>query len=137
VEDLLARVLENLLGRVSGPMSFRMILQPAMATLLAVRAGLKDAREGRPAYFWTILSDPVQRAGLLREGWKAIARVFFLAIMMDAIYQWIAQRWIYPGEIVVIAIVLAVIPYLLIRGPANRIARRWLRKDQSLPVPRG
>jgi hypothetical protein len=118
-------------------MTFRIILQPAMATLLAVRAGLKDAREGRPAYFWTILSDPVQRADLLREGWKAIARVFFLAIIMDAIYQWIVQRWIYPGEIVIVAILLAVIPYLLIRGPVNRIARRWFRKDESVPMTRG
>ena len=134
MEELLARIWDNLLGRVGGAMTFRIILQPTMAALLALRAGLKDAREGRPAYFWTVLTDPGQRAGLLREGWKAIARVFFLAMIMDAIYQWIVQRWIYPGEIVIVAIVLAVIPYLLIRGPVNRLARRWLRKDESVPV---
>jgi hypothetical protein len=60
---------------------------------------------------------------LIREGWKATARVFVLAIVMDVIYQWIVQKWIYPGETLIVAIVLAVIPYLLIRGPVNRIAR--------------
>lgn len=109
-------------------MTFRIILQPTMAALLAVLAGLKDAREGRPPYLWTLVTDPAQRARLLHEGWKAIARVFVLAIIMDAIYQWIVVRWIYPGEMLIVAILLAVVPYLLIRGPVNRIARRWHRK---------
>jgi hypothetical protein len=96
-----------------------------MGALLAIRAGLKDAREGRPPYFWTILTDSVQRRDLLHEGWKTTARVFFLAVIMDVIFQWIVQRWIYPGEVVAVAIVLAIFPYLLLRGPVNRIARRW------------
>src|SRR5258706_5829668 len=117
----------NLGDRVGGPMTFRLILQPTMAMLLALRAGLKDAREGRPPYLWTILTDPLQRIDLLRAGWRGISRVFVLAVIMDAIYQWIVLRWIYPGEIVLVAIVLAVVPYLLLRGPVNRIARRWQR----------
>ena len=28
-------------------------------------------REGKPPYFWTILTRPEQRVELLREGWKA------------------------------------------------------------------
>ena len=31
-----------------GPMTFRLILQPTLASILAIRAGLKDARESRP-----------------------------------------------------------------------------------------
>jgi len=118
----------NMVGRFGGPMTFRVILQPTMAALLALRGGLKDAREGRPPYFWTILTDSANRAELLREGWKAIARVFVLAVVMDIIYQFIVVRWIYPFETLAIAILLAVVPYLLIRGPVNRIARRWRRK---------
>ena len=125
MDEFLARVWSGLIGRVTGPMTFRLILQPAMGALLAIRAGLKDAREGRRPYFWTILTDSVQRRDLLHEGWKTTARVFFLAVIMDVIFQWIVQRWIYPGEVVVVAIVLAIFPYLLLRGPVNRIARRW------------
>jgi len=130
MEEMLARIWDGLLARVGGPMTFRIILQPTMAALLAIRAGLKDAREGRPPYFWTILSSPEHRADLLREGWKATARVFVLAVVMDIIYQWIVQRWIYPGEVVIVAILLAMVPYLLIRGPVTRIARRWNRASE-------
>ena len=56
------------------------------------------------------------------------------AIIMDAIYQWIVQKWIYPGELIIVAIVLALVPYLLIRGPVNRIARRFMRRDVEQPV---
>ena len=129
MKELLARLWENLGDRVGGPMTFRIILQPAMATLLAVRAGLQDAREGRPPYFWTLLIDPAQRIDLLREGWTAIVRVFVLAVIMDVIYQLIVLRWIYPSEVVIVATLLAVVPYLLIRGPVNRIARRWRGKE--------
>ena len=123
MEEFLTRIWNGLVNRVGGPMTFRIILQPLMATLLGIKAGLRDAREGRPPYLWTILTDPSTRMQLIREGWKATARVFVLAIVMDVIYQWIVQKWIYPGETLIVAIVLAVIPYLLIRGPVNRIAR--------------
>ena len=128
MKDLLARVWENLGNRVGGPMTFRFILQPTMASLLALRAGIKDAREGRPAYFWTLLTDPPQRTLLLREGWTAVARIFVLAVIMDVIYQWIVERWVYPLELLIVAILLAVVPYVLIRGPVNRLVRRWVRQ---------
>lgn len=127
MEDLFTRVWDGLLARVGGPMTFRIILQPAMAALLAIRAGLKDAREGRPPYFWTILTDSEQRADLIRAGWKSTARVFMLAVVMDIIYQFIVQRWIYPGEVLIVASLLALVPYVLIRGPVTRIARGWRR----------
>lgn len=133
MQDMLIRLATDVSDRVGGPMTFRIILQPTMAALLAIRAGLKDAQQGRPPYFWTILTDPSQRADLLHEGWKSIARVFVLAIIMDVIYQLIVLRWIYPFELLLVAILLAVVPYLLIRGPVNRIARRLRAKREATP----
>jgi hypothetical protein len=124
MEDLLARIFENLIDRVSGPMKFRLILQPLMAIIFAIRSGLKDAKEGRPPYFWAIFTDPVNRRDMLRDGWKSVGRIFILAIVIDAIYQFIIFRWFYPVEAILVAAILAFIPYLLIRGPVNRIARR-------------
>src|SRR5215216_2374887 len=128
MRDMLLRGLLNISDRVGGPMTFRVILQPLMAALLATRAGWKDAQTGRPPYFWTILTDPGQRKDLLHEGWKSVARVFVLAIVMDVIYQLIVLQWIYPLELILIAILLAVVPYLLIRGPVNRIVSRLRSK---------
>ena len=132
MRDMLMRALMDVADRVGGPMTFRIILQPTMAALLAVRAGLKDAQQGRPPYFWTILTDPGQRAALLREGWKSVARVFFLAIIMDVIYQVVVLRWVYPFELILVASLLAVVPYVLIRGPVNRIASRVRSKPEAI-----
>src|SRR5215510_8737610 len=131
MKDMIVRGFLNILDRFGGPMTFRVIIQPTMAALLALRAGLRDAREGRPPYLWTLLTDSTQRAALLREGWRGIARVFILAVVMDLIYQLIVLHWIYPLELVVVALLLAVVPYLLIRGPVNRVARRLRRKRES------
>jgi hypothetical protein len=123
MNDILVRIWENLGGRVGGPMSFRLLLQPAVAAVLAIRAGMQDARTGRPPYFWTILSNPADRRDLLREGWKAVAKVFVMAVVIDTVYQVVVFRWVYPFEVVLVAFLLACVPYLLIRGPVNRLMR--------------
>ncbi|HBL23170.1 MAG TPA: hypothetical protein DDZ40_03545 [Deltaproteobacteria bacterium] len=123
MEEWLIRIVDNFLDRVSGPMKFRLILQPLMAIIFAVRSGLRDAKEGRPAYFWAIFTDPHNRREMLRDGWKSVGRIFILAIIIDAVYQIIELHWFYPLEAFIVAIVLAIIPYLLIRGPTNRAAR--------------
>ncbi len=132
VEQLIARFWENLIGRVGGPLTFRLMLQPIMAAILAVRAGLKDAREGNPPYSWAILTDPVARGKLLREGWQAVAKVFVVAVIMDIIYQVIVHQWFYPLETLIVGAILALLPYLLVRGPVNRIARRLRRGNGGL-----
>jgi hypothetical protein len=53
-----------------------------MAAILAIHAGLKDARAGRPAYFWAVFTDPVNRQELLREGWKDVAKIFIIAVII-------------------------------------------------------
>src|SRR5687767_2159011 len=123
MEEMLTRFWENLGARIGGPLTLRLVLQPTMAILFAVRAGLRDAREGRSPYLWSVVTDPAHRGALLREAWKAVAKVFVIAVVIDAIYQYIAVRWFYPGEALIVAFLLAVVPYVLIRGPVSRISR--------------
>jgi hypothetical protein len=68
-------------------MSFRLVLQPAVAAVLAIHAGVQDAKRGDPPYFWTLLMHPDDRRHLLLEGWKAVAKVFVAAIVIDVVYQ--------------------------------------------------
>jgi hypothetical protein len=122
MEEFFARFWNDLAGRITGPMSFRLILQPSVAVVLAIQGGLRDARLGRPPYFWSILTgDSAVRRERLRRGWKAIAKVFCLALVLDTIYQVIVQRWVYPGEALMVAFLLACVPYLLVRGPVTRL----------------
>ena len=114
-------VWEMLIGRIEGPLTLRLVLQPAMATFFALRAGLRDARDGRPAYFWTVFTDPAYRQDLLHQGWKDVRKVFLMAFLLDSIYQGIMFRWIYLGQVLFVAVILAIVPYVLIRGPVNRL----------------
>jgi hypothetical protein len=132
VEDLLSRFFGNLADRLHGPLTFRLLMQPTMAAVLAIRAGVRDARSGRPPYGWAIVSDAGGRRHLLREGWRAIAGVFTVAILVDVAYQLLVLQWVYPLETVTVAFVLAFVPYLLVRGPANRIASRLVHKKDSV-----
>jgi hypothetical protein len=124
MDHLFSREWQDFLGRADGFMTFRLIVQPAVATLLALRAGLMDAREGRTPFGWAVVSDPAHRQYLLRQGWQDVGRVFLLALVLDVIYQVIVLHWVYPGELLVVATLLAIVPYLLVRGLANRIAAR-------------
>jgi hypothetical protein len=128
MEEIFTRVWNNLVDRIGGPLSLRLFLQPTMATIFAIRDGLKDAREGRPAYFWALFTNPEERRDMLRSGWKSVTNVFVLAVVLDAVYQFIVSRWFYPGEALIVAFILAILPYLLIRGPVNRIARILKRR---------
>jgi hypothetical protein len=102
-----------------------------MAMIFAIRDGLKDARTGRPPYFYSIFTDASQRRSMLSEGWRAVAKVFVLAVILDVLFQWIVFNWVYPVEALLVAFLLAFVPYLLMRGPANRIARSLGRVDRK------
>jgi hypothetical protein len=127
-QEFFARVWEMLIGRVDGPFTFRLLIQPTVAAIFAIRPGWRDARENRPPYLWSILTEPATRHDLLRQGLADVGKVFIVAVVLDLTYEAIVYRWVYPGQALIVAAVLAFIPYLLIRGPANRIARRSIRR---------
>ena len=123
MDNVWIRFGSQLIARVSGPMKFRLVLQPLMASFFAIRSGLADAKAGKTPYFWCLLSDPSQRADMLKDGWKSVGRVFILALVLDVIYQLIVLRFVYPGEAIAVAFILAIVPYLIVRGLTTRLAR--------------
>jgi hypothetical protein len=124
LDEIWARFSENLIDRVSGPMRFRLIMQPLMASILAFRSGLADARLGKPPYLWGLFSDPAARGERIRDGWKSVGRVFVLAMVLDVVYQLVVLRFVYPGETLVVSFVLAIVPYVSLRGLVTRLARK-------------
>lgn len=129
--SVLERIWQNLLDRPSGPMAFRIFLQPIMALIAALVDGIKDARTGRNPYLWTILIDPLKRSSRLHEGLISTARIILLGLGMDLIYQYLVFDTFHPVEAVIIAGLLCFLPYLLMRGPITRIARWWLDRRSS------
>lgn len=72
--DVKQRIWQDLTDRPGGPMTFRFILQPVMAALVAT---------------------------------------------------------LYPGEAVIVALLLAFVPYLLLRGPFARFAKWWRTRNSG------
>jgi hypothetical protein len=130
--ETIERAWNNLLARPAGPLKFRFILQPTMAAIIAIREGIADARGGRSPFAWTIMSNASERGGRLREGLNATAKIILFGLVMDTIYQIIVFKAFYPYEALIIAVLLAFVPYLVIRGLALRIARRYRAHTENL-----
>ncbi|CAN5458642.1 hypothetical protein BH10PLA2_BH10PLA2_31080 [soil metagenome] len=126
MEDWFTRSWDALLGRETGPLHFRLILQPLVASFFAIRSGMRDAREGQTLFFWTVVRNATQRRLLLRQLWTDVGKLFIVAVALDTLYQLVVLRWFYPLQALIVAVLLAIIPYLMFRGLANRVGR-WFK----------
>ncbi len=136
MDHMLQRVGSQLIARVSGPMKFRLVLQPCMAAFFAIRAGLADAKAGKPPWFWELVSNPPLRADMVKEAWKRIGKVFILAVVLDVVYQLIVLHFVYPGEALIVAFVLAIVPFVILRGPVVRVTRLiGMRRQHEVQTP--
>lgn len=124
VIDFLLRHWQNLLDRPSGPLHFRLFLQPLMAVVLGIRAGRRDAVEHRTPYLWRIAWNAAERPEALRQGWAEVSRLFVFAVGMDLAAQWLVGSGPYLGEAALMAAVLALVPYAAVRGLSRRLAAR-------------
>jgi hypothetical protein len=125
---MLDRGVNALLGRASGPLNFRLVVMPTVVSILAIRAGLRDAREGRPVFLWAFITDASERPRLLRSALKDVGRIFIVALVLDTTYQLLVLRWVYPGQLLIVAVACAIVPYIVIRGPTTRLLRAVRRR---------
>jgi hypothetical protein len=126
------RIWNSLIVRPNGPLGFRFILQPSMAAIIAIRDGLYDARGNRSPFAWTIVSSTLERGGRLREGLNATAKIFLFGLAMDTIYQIIVFKAFYPYEALIIALLLAFVPYSILRGVTSRVALKYHANENHL-----
>jgi hypothetical protein len=125
------RFWSDIFERIHGPMTFRFYLQPVMALLAALPDGIRDARFGHTSFFWSAWRDNNASVGRLREGAVSTARVVLLGLSMDVIYQFKVLDRFYPAEALMMAILLAVIPYFIFRWFVERVATWWLARKGS------
>ncbi len=127
--EMLSRSVDQLFARSTGPLNFRLVVMPTMVTILAIRAHLRDVRAGNPIFLGAFLTSPTERRRLFRSGLKDFGRVFIIACVLDTTYQLLILRAFYPGQMLIVAVVCALVPYFLVRGPIMRLAhflhRRW------------
>ena len=134
MEDWINNFLEAVGIRHNGPMAFRLILQPIMSLIYATLAGVRDAKAGNPPFLSALISGKADRKQLLKELWKDVGKVFILAVIMEAIFEIIEFKTIHPLEILRVSFWLAIVPYLIFRGPVKRIVSLFIKKKEQPKV---
>ena len=133
MDDLWQLFASQLHDRVSGPMKFRIVLQPIMATYFAIRSGWRDAKSGADPYFWSFLIGRGHRFDLIKDGWESVGRVVLLSAGLDLVYQYFVQSSIHLRAVIIVAFVLAVVPYVIVRGTVTRIANALITRSPTAP----
>ena len=129
--DFLSRTVQEILGRAQGPLHFRLFVMPTVVVVLAIRAHLKDVREGKPVFLGAFITSPTERRRLLRSALKDVGRVLVVALTLDTIYQLLVFKAFYPGQALVVATACAVVPYVLVRGPLTRLVHTLLQRRKA------
>lgn len=112
-------------------MQIRILIQPTIALLFAIRAGLRDARENKPPFLSTLIFGAINRRLLFKTMWKDVGKVFLCALIVDGIYQIIMFKIFFPLQAFCVAFVLAFFPYLIARGLVTRIANQIRKKRRK------
>src|SRR5262249_24815663 len=95
---------------------------------------------GRSPFLRAILTQSAERIPRLNEGLNATAKILLLGIAIDVVYQFVEFDAFYPIESVLVALLLAFLPYCIIRGLVGRIWRnavvaRGNQQCPTLPLP--
>jgi hypothetical protein len=128
--------LEDIPKRLTGPGRFRFLMQPLMAIILGILSGLADARTGRPPYLYGILFHRDLRGDLVKTGFSTIANLLLMGILLDAVFQWIILRTVYPGPALIIGPILIIAPYTVARALSNRLSRQARKQAAEHPEAR-
>ena len=55
--------------------------------------------------------------------WRSVGKIFVLALALELVYQILVLHGLRPVQTILVATGLALVPYVLLRGPVNRLAR--------------
>lgn len=115
MHEWLSNAWNELVGRQSGPLHLRLLLQPVVATVLAVRAGRLDLRRGRSRNLRPMRPHPRKWQQSLLEAWRDVGTLFLVGLALDLTYQVIALHAFRISHALIVAVVLAVVPYVVVR----------------------
>jgi hypothetical protein len=130
VRDVFSRGSNQMVGRLHGPLNLRLIITPTLVTLLAIRDGWKEGRAGQLPFLWRLVTKSGERKAVLQSGWKELKRVIILAFVLDMGYQFYVFRAYFVFQTILLVLVMAIIPYTVIRGVTTRAVTLFLLNRQ-------
>src|SRR3954466_10490558 len=103
--DWLSRIFEELVARItSGPMQFRLIIQPAMALLLGIHDGLSDAKAGSPPFLWGLVFRRQDLKPSLAGALRRLRIPVILATLADMTVQYLMFHHVRPLTAVIVGV---------------------------------
>lgn len=123
MHEWLSNAWTELVGRQSGPLHLRLLLQPAVATVLAVRSGRLSSRRGESRTLGVLRPHPGKWQRCLMEAWRDVGTLFLVGFALDLTYQVIALHAIRVSHALIVAVVLAVVPYVIVRRLTTSLIR--------------
>lgn len=121
MEDLEVRLWHDLWERVTGPMSFRLLLQPTVASFFGVRAGLRLARRECNS----------SRTEMFQEALIDVGKMFVFGVVLDVAFQLWVLKTVFAGEAILAGAVLVALPYRLVRDLTRFTVRRRVRQAKN------
>jgi len=121
MSSLLPFVAEQLSVRVIAMFDGRLIAQAVAGAMLGLIDGLSDAERRRPPYLWSRVEGAGELGALLSKGGDAV-KVLAFGVAIDATNQFVSSGAIDLGEAVVVALVICVAPYALLRSVVTALA---------------
>lgn len=115
MDEIIARVWNDFAARTTGPMWFRLIIQPAVAVVFGVRAGRRNARSDASESHRARALDPAYRRAMFRQALHDVGLMFIAGVGLDAVFQLIALRAFYPLEGLLVGFLLVALPYQIVR----------------------
>ena len=133
MENIFARMWENLIGRMGGPLTFRLIHTADGRSLLCGSRRL-DATPSKDGDFTAGRLSRIRLTGenCFERAGKTSPRSLLSRWSIDVIYQ-IRELAVVVilEEALIVAAKLALFPYILLRGLTNRVLRRLLKRAEN------
>jgi hypothetical protein len=118
--DSIARDLSGR-GMFGGPFQFRLIIQPLAAMILGVKVGIRDAKVGDVPFFGALLRHRGKRGHLMAKAVRDAIVPLLIAFIVDSILQRLINGRIRPLAAALVGGLLVFVPFITVRGLANRI----------------
>jgi hypothetical protein len=131
MSTFLDKILEGIVARVVGPMSFRFMLQPLVALLLGIRDGRMDAKAGTPAFIVDLVHNPENRKKNFASAAKSLMKPVIVGTVIDLIAQYLIFQHVRLIPAAIVGVLVMAIPYSLARGISNRIITSIARRKSA------
>jgi hypothetical protein len=109
-------------GMFGGKFQIRLILQPIVAIVLGLRAGIADAKAGRAPFIKELVlaHEHRSRRAALKEAVRDALVPLIVAFLIDSILQHMINGRVRPLVALIVGGLLVFLPFLIMRALANR-----------------